>query len=340
MKIDYQKFEHNNWDEFVHVRALMDLLSQVAQHTVDGQSIKSIDGIDWKTDGKGNATPVIKYTDQDGSQHELTGGNVPAQKIDAIKSLDKVALNFDKSANSLTPEIDYTNAQGEAHKLTGGAVTLKNTKGITVQYGNSQAVANSLKVYGDTNGWGSTFRFDGINGTLSYPIALSNKNVYLGDTTNFDIRFGVKPGSDEHLTGGEIDLNGSQLTCHLPRRYNVYNLIATGSLKPTSESKGTALINNNAISFSSSPLLNAIDSGLNNIDLGNIYVLAFDENDAIVLHEFAMLKIVVDDSGTKVSLIFAKGADLSKFNNAVIKNIQVFGSLLPHTTTDPATVSN
>lgn len=338
MKIDYSQFEKNNWDEFVHVRALMDLLSQVAQHTVDGQSIKSIDGIDWKTDGKGNATPVIKYTDQDGSQHELTGGNVPAQKIDAIKSLDKVALNFDESTNSLTPEIDYTNAQGEAQKLTGGAVTLKDTKGITVQYGNSQAVANSLKVYGNATGWGSSFRFDGINATLVYPIALSNNNVYLGDKTNFNV--GLKPVSDKHLTGDGINLNGSQLTCHLPHRYNVYNLIATGSLKPTSESKGTALINNNAISFSSFPLLNVIDSGLNNIDLGNIYVLAFDENDAIVLHEFAMLKIVVDDNGTKVSLIFAEGADLSKFNDAIIKNIQVFGSLLPHTTTDPAIVSN
>lgn len=338
MKIDYQKFEHNNWDEFVHVRALMDLLSQVAQHTVDGQSIKSIDGIDWKTDGKGNATPVIKYTDQDGSQHELTGGNVPAQKIDAIKSLDKVALNFDESANSLTPEIDYTNVQGEPQKLTGEAVTLKDTKGITVQYGNSQAVANSLKVYGNTNGWGSTFRFDGINSTLTYPIALSNSNVYLGDATNFDV--GLKPVSDEYLTGDGINLNGLQLTCHLPRRYNVYNLIAIGSLKPTTESRGAALINDNVISFSSLPLLSAIDTGLNNINLGNVYVLAFDENDAIALHEFATLKIVVADSGTKVSLIFAEGANLSKFNDTIIKNIQILGSLLVHTTTEPATVNN
>lgn len=29
MKIDYQKFEHNNWDEFVHVRALKNVTDQV-----------------------------------------------------------------------------------------------------------------------------------------------------------------------------------------------------------------------------------------------------------------------------------------------------------------------
>ena len=40
MEIDYSQFEKNNWDEFVHVRALMDLLEKVAESDIGEDNIK------------------------------------------------------------------------------------------------------------------------------------------------------------------------------------------------------------------------------------------------------------------------------------------------------------
>lgn len=64
MKIDYSQFEHNNWDEFVHVRALMDLLKKVATVKFDdgtgADSFDEIQSIEFTKDADGmNSIAVV-----------------------------------------------------------------------------------------------------------------------------------------------------------------------------------------------------------------------------------------------------------------------------------------
>ena len=64
MKIDYSQFEKNNWDEFVHVRALIDLLKKVATIKFDdgtgADSFDEIQSIEFTKDAKGmNSIAVV-----------------------------------------------------------------------------------------------------------------------------------------------------------------------------------------------------------------------------------------------------------------------------------------
>lgn len=70
MKIDYSQFEKNNWDEFVHVRALMDLLKKVAESDIGEDNIKSIDRTGITPDKNGNPVYHVTYTDKDGNQQK------------------------------------------------------------------------------------------------------------------------------------------------------------------------------------------------------------------------------------------------------------------------------
>ena len=70
MKIDYSQFEKNNWDEFVHVRALMDLLKKVAESDIGEDNVKSIDQTGITPDENGNPVYHVTYTDKDGKQQK------------------------------------------------------------------------------------------------------------------------------------------------------------------------------------------------------------------------------------------------------------------------------
>ena len=70
MKIDYTQFEKNNWDEFVHVRALIDLLKKVAESDIGEDNIKSIDQTGITTDKNGNPVYHVTYTDANGNQQK------------------------------------------------------------------------------------------------------------------------------------------------------------------------------------------------------------------------------------------------------------------------------
>ena len=70
MKIDYSQFEKNNWDEFVHVRALMELLKKVAESDIGDDNIKSIDQTGITPDENGNPVYHATYTDKDGKQQK------------------------------------------------------------------------------------------------------------------------------------------------------------------------------------------------------------------------------------------------------------------------------
>ena len=84
MKIDYSQFEKNNWDEFVHVRALMDLLKKVAESDISEDNIKSIDQTGITPDENGNPVYHVTYTDQDGKQQKK---DIPLSSLTAtVKS--------------------------------------------------------------------------------------------------------------------------------------------------------------------------------------------------------------------------------------------------------------
>ena len=70
MKIDRKKFDENNWDEFVHVRALIDLLKKVAESDIGEDNVKSIDQTGITTDKNGNPVYHVTYTDQNGNQQK------------------------------------------------------------------------------------------------------------------------------------------------------------------------------------------------------------------------------------------------------------------------------
>ena len=70
MKIDYSQFEKNNWDEFVHVRALIELLKKVAESDIGEDNIKSVDQTGITTDKNGNPVYHVTYTDQNGNQQK------------------------------------------------------------------------------------------------------------------------------------------------------------------------------------------------------------------------------------------------------------------------------
>lgn len=80
MKIDYSQFEKNNWDEFVHVRALIDLLKKVAESDIGEDNIKCIDQTGITPDENGNPVYHVTYTDQNGNQQKK---NIPLSDLTA-----------------------------------------------------------------------------------------------------------------------------------------------------------------------------------------------------------------------------------------------------------------
>lgn len=84
MKIDRKKFDENNWDEFVHVRALMDLLRKVATVKFDdGTGVDSFDeiqSIEFTKDDDGmNSIAVIGTKDGQPGQIIKTQHNSPTE---------------------------------------------------------------------------------------------------------------------------------------------------------------------------------------------------------------------------------------------------------------------
>ena len=86
MKIDYSQFEKNNWDEFVHVRALIDLLKKVATIKFDdGTGADSFDEIQSIEFGK----------DADGMNSITVTGTKDGQAGQIIKSQHNSPTEFD-----------------------------------------------------------------------------------------------------------------------------------------------------------------------------------------------------------------------------------------------------
>lgn len=117
MKIDYSQFEKNNWDEFVHVRALMDLLKKVAESDVGENNIKSVDQTGITTDNDGNPVYHVAYTDQNGNQQKK---DIPLSSLTASAKSPYFAPDETEIKNMrFLADIPNNGKQPESYDLTG-----------------------------------------------------------------------------------------------------------------------------------------------------------------------------------------------------------------------------
>lgn len=117
MKIDYQKFEHNNWDEFVHVRALMDLLKKVAEEDIGADNIQSVDKTGITTDDNGNPVYHVTYTDKNGQSQQK---NIPLSSLTASVRMPHIAETETQAKNiRILADIPQGGKKPQAYDLTG-----------------------------------------------------------------------------------------------------------------------------------------------------------------------------------------------------------------------------
>ena len=117
MKIDYSQFEKNNWDEFVHVRALMDLLKKVAESDIGEDNIKSIDQTGITTDKNGNPVYHVTYTDKDGKQQKK---DIPLSSLTATaKSPYFAPVETGIKNMRFLADVPSNGKQPQAYDLTG-----------------------------------------------------------------------------------------------------------------------------------------------------------------------------------------------------------------------------
>lgn len=117
MKIDSNKFEKNNWDEFVHVRALMDLLKKVAESDIGKDNIKSIDQIGITPDENDNPVYHATYTDQNGNQQKK---DIPLSSLTAtVKSPFFAPVEMGIKNMRFLAEVPSNGIEPELYDLTG-----------------------------------------------------------------------------------------------------------------------------------------------------------------------------------------------------------------------------
>ena len=117
MKIDYSQFEKNNWDEFVHVRALMDLLKKVAESDIGENNVKSIDQTGITPDENGNPVYHVAYTDKDGKQQKK---DIPLSSLTATAKSPYFAPDETPVKNMrFLADIPENGKQPQSYDLTG-----------------------------------------------------------------------------------------------------------------------------------------------------------------------------------------------------------------------------
>ena len=117
MKIDRKKFDENNWDEFVHVRALIDLLKKVAESDIGEDNVKSIDQTGITTDKNGNPVYHVTYTDQNGNQQKK---EIPLSSLTATAKSPYFAPEETPIKNMrFLADIPNNGKEPESYDLTG-----------------------------------------------------------------------------------------------------------------------------------------------------------------------------------------------------------------------------
>lgn len=219
MKIDYSQFEKNNWDEFVHVRALMDLLKKVAESDIGEDNVKSIDQTGITTDKNGNPVYHVTYTDKDGKQQKK---DIPLSSLTATTKSPFFAPTETGIKNMrFLADVPSNGKQPQAYDLT-GELANGQTYHIPIYQTSIESDMTSVDPVkeavtainiDDNNGYGATLNINSAMGhehsfILGTPISVQSKNnsgdlITINiDTDNKTLAFGLTDGTAITFTFG------------------------------------------------------------------------------------------------------------------------------------------
>lgn len=220
MKIDRKKFDENNWDEFVHVRALMDLLKKVATIKFDdgtgADSFDEIQSIEFTKDADGmNSIAVVGTKDGQPGQIIKSQRNSPTE-LDLVDEnngvLDKLITWLQLNVNGGNYAINaqtvdgkkvnyngtFTQAEAEISKGKDEVIQSINlgfndpnnlTLALSTYDGNFKFISVPLNVQPLTS------NIQGENKTIDYiNIDDTNHKITLGNSTENDLMYITIPG--------------------------------------------------------------------------------------------------------------------------------------------------
>lgn len=220
MKIDYQKFEHNNWDEFVHVRALMDLLKKVATVKFDdgtgADSFDEIQSIEFTKDAHGmNSIAVVGTKNGQPGQIIKSQHNSPTE-LDLIDEnngvLDKLITWLQLNVNGGEYAINAQTVDGKKVNYNGTFTQIR----AEIEKGKNQPIQSISLGFNDPNNLTLTLatylgefkmvtiplnvqpltsNIQGVNKTIDYiNVDDTNHKITLGNSTENDLMYITIPG--------------------------------------------------------------------------------------------------------------------------------------------------
>lgn len=205
MKIDYSQFEKNNWDEFVHVRALMDLLKNVAEEDIGSANIQSIGKTGITTDDNGNPVYHVTYTDKNGQSQQK---NIPLSSLTASVRMPYIAETETQAKNiRILADIPQGGKMPQAYDLT-GELANGNTYHIPIY---QTSIRSDMSDVDDTKESVTAINIssDGSRGTeLEVNSASGKEHTFvLGHPLSFE-----STNNSDQLNGIKLDTNNKVLS--------------------------------------------------------------------------------------------------------------------------------
>lgn len=220
MKIDYSQFEKNNWDEFVHVRALIDLLKKVATIKFDdgtgADSFDEIQSIEFTKDPNGmNSIAVVGTKNGQPGQIIKSQHNSPTE-LDLIDEkngvLDKLIAWLQLNVNGGEYAINAQTVDGKKVNYNGTFTQARAEIGkgkneviqsISLGFNDPNNLTLALSTYlGEfkmvtipLNVQPLTSNIQGENKTIDYiDVDDVNHKITLGNSTENDLMYITIPG--------------------------------------------------------------------------------------------------------------------------------------------------
>lgn len=220
MKIDRKKFDENNWDEFVHVRALIDLLKKVATVKFDdgtgADSFDEIQSIEFTKDANGmNSIAVVGTKNGQPGQIIKSQHNSPTE-LDLIDEkngvLDKLITWLQLNVNGGVYAINAQTIDGKKVNYNGTFTQARAeiAKGkneviqsISLGFNDPNNLTLALSTYLGKfklvtiplNVQPLTINIQGENKTIDYiNVDDTNHKITLGNSTENDLMYITIPG--------------------------------------------------------------------------------------------------------------------------------------------------
>lgn len=205
MTVNTNNFDVNNWGEFVHVRALMDLLKNVAEEDIGADDIQSIDKTGITTDDNGNPVYHVTYTDKNGQSQQK---NIPLSSLTASVRMPYIAETETQAKNiRILADIPQGGKMPQAYDLT-GELANGNTYHIPIY---QTSIVSDMSDDDDTKEAVTTINItsDGSRGTELDVGSASGKDhtFILGNTISFE-----STNNSDNLNGIKLDTNNKVLS--------------------------------------------------------------------------------------------------------------------------------